>query len=122
MSPGPVDDVLALERELQTMSTRRDPARVDMLLAADFHEIGASGRTWDRGEIIASLAEETGSGPIQVHDLAGRVVADGVVLATWISVRGERRALRSSLWRLDEDGRWRLVHHQGTLLRDGDGV
>jgi hypothetical protein len=44
-----------------------------------------------------------------------RVVGDGFVMARWGSVRGGRRARRTSLWRRDSSG-WRLVHHVGTPL------
>ncbi|MGO6683984.1 DUF4440 domain-containing protein, partial [Rhizobium leguminosarum] len=28
----------------------------------------------------------------------------------------ERRTLRSSIWRLEEDGHWRILFHQGTVI------
>ncbi|MER7796976.1 DUF4440 domain-containing protein [Microbacterium sp. NPDC096154] len=119
--PAPdVDAVLALERELQTPQARRDPARLERLLAPDFTEIGASGQVWDRAAIGELLAHDDGDGdgdeePIEVLDLAGRNLTDGLVLVTWRSQRSGRSARRSSLWRHDPDG-WRLVHHQGTPL------
>jgi hypothetical protein len=109
-----VAEVLRLERELQTPACRRDRARVSALLADDFIEVGASGRVWDRAATLDLLGAE--SGPvIEVHDLTGQVIADGLVMARWDSARGGRRARRTSLWRRDPAG-WRLVHHQGTLL------
>lgn len=110
-----VAEVLALERELQTADCRRDPARVRALLADDFLEIGASGRTWNRVQTLELLRGENDAPPIEVHDLHGRVLGDGYVMAWWDSARGGRRARRSSLWRRGPDG-WRLVHHQGTPL------
>jgi hypothetical protein len=111
---GDVAEVLALERELQTPGCRRDRARVRALLADDFIEVGASGRVWDRASTLDLLGDESGA-VIEVHDLTGRIIADGLVMARWDSARGGRRARRTSLWRRDAAG-WRLVHHQGTLL------
>lgn len=119
--PGATDDietVLGLERELQLPSVRRDRERVLALLAPEFTEIGASGRVWGRAEVVELLSGETdGAEPIEVHDLEGRALASDIVLVTWISARGGRRAHRSSLWRRYAEG-WRLVHHQGTPVAD----
>jgi hypothetical protein len=111
-----VDAVLALERELQSPLCRSNPDRLRQLIADDFTEIGASGRVWDPQTIMAMLDTEAPDDPaITIHDLTGRHIADGVVLARWDSERAGRRARRTSLWRRDQAG-WRLVHHQGTPL------
>jgi hypothetical protein len=113
---GDVAHVLQLERELQTVECRRDRARVIALLAEDFEEVGASGRVWDLASTLELLdGESDDEAVIEVHNLTGRIVGDGFVIARWDSDRGGRRARRTSLWRRDPDG-WRLVHHQGTLL------
>ncbi|OCG75739.1 DUF4440 domain-containing protein [Microbacterium sediminis] len=112
--PDPVPQVLTRERELQDPAVRRDPERLGALLAPDATEIGASGRTWHRDELVDLVAEEADDAePIEVHDLEGRALTADVVLVTWTSVRGPHRARRSSLWRRDGD-RWRLAHHQAT--------
>jgi len=109
-----VAEVLQLERELQTAECRRDRARVSALLAEDFLEAGVSGRVWDRPSML-ELLESGDEAVIEIQDLTGRVIGDGMVMARWDSDRGGRRARRTSLWRRDPAG-WRLVHHQGTLL------
>jgi uncharacterized glyoxalase superfamily protein PhnB len=106
--------VLDLERELRTREVRRDAARVEALLSPDFREVGASGRVWDRAGIIEHLSQDDDE-PIEMRDAVAHAVGDGVVLVSWTSVRGARRASRTSLWRRGRDG-WRLVHHQGTPL------
>jgi ribonuclease HI len=110
-----IDVVMGLERELQTAPCRRDAARVRMLLADDFDEVGASGRVWDRAATLELLAADDGEAEIEVHDMTARVVGEGFLLVRWVSDRGGRRARRTSLWRRDPKG-WRLVHHQGTPL------
>ncbi|WP_218145258.1 nuclear transport factor 2 family protein [Nocardioides luteus] len=111
-----VAEVMALERELQTAAARTDPRRLTELLAPDFEEIGASGRLWDLASILEMLAgEDDGTPDIEVRELTGRMIADDMVLLRWQSVRGERRARRTSLWQRRPEG-WRLVHHQGTPI------
>jgi hypothetical protein len=48
-----------------------------------------------------------------------RILAEGVVLATYRATRHGERAvtsLRSSIWKL-EGGRWRMEFHQGTVAK-----
>ncbi len=55
------------------------------------------------------------------NDFSIKVLADDVVLATYVSHRHNpdedpKHALRSSIWKL-MDGRWKIVFHQGTPIR-----
>jgi ribonuclease HI len=100
--------VMALERRLLDPRTRRDSAQVASLLHPDFWEIGASGTTWDRDEVVAALADDPGTCP-RVSEMSARRVAHDVVLVSY-STPGSRR---SSLWVQDADG-WRVRFHQGT--------
>lgn len=110
------ETVAALERELQTAECRADAARVNALLAEDFEEIGASGRVWSRDEILAlCTSESTDDAPIEVIDLRADRLSEDLILVQWESRRGDRRALRTSLW-CRESTQWRLRHHQGTLI------
>ncbi|XVX21240.1 DUF4440 domain-containing protein [Actinomycetota bacterium] len=115
-----LDPVLALERELQGSECRADPGRVGELLDADFLEIGASGRIWDRAAVTEMLLEEgaDAAAPIEMHDLAARPLTPDLVQVLWVSQRAGQRAARSSLWRRTDDT-WRLVYHQGTPLTEG---
>ncbi len=118
---APVETIRRLEEELLRPEVRRSRAAVEALLAPDFTEIGASGRTWDRPGIIAAVADE-GPVDVRIEDFAVRLLAPGVALATYRSVRdgaagdGEPSsiALRVSIWRREGDGSWRMTFHQGT--------
>lgn len=113
-------EVMALERALQTAAVRSDPARLAELMAPDFEEIGASGRMWDLPSILEMLSTEDDETPeIEVHELTGHELSDGVVLLRWQSLRDGRRVHRTSLWQRREVG-WRLVHHQGTPAASQD--
>lgn len=109
-----VDEVLALERELQSAKFRRTPSRIESLLADDFTEIGASGTAWDKPAMMSMLADESDA-VIEMSELHGRALGDDVVLTRWISTRERTRARRSSVWFRGSSG-WQLTHHQGTPL------
>ncbi|MEP7022712.1 MAG: hypothetical protein ABJB47_02650 [Actinomycetota bacterium] len=60
-------EVLRLELDLQTPECR-DRARITALLAANFTEVGASGRVWDLASTLELLgAESAGDGWRLVH-------------------------------------------------------
>lgn len=118
-SPQPVDRVLELERELQTPACRADEARLRELLAADFLEIGASGRRWDLHSTLAMLRDESVEGDradIRLTGLTARTLAPGIIQVFWESERGGQRARRTSIW-CERAGRWQQVYHQGTPVR-----
>jgi hypothetical protein len=122
MAASAVDSNLAahlevLERALLDPRVRADRARVGEMLADDFLEVGASGAVFGRDGVLQALPQE--------HDIrfdagAMRVclVADGVARISYVATRtvGDdvRRSLRTSLWRCEADGDWRMVFHQGT--------
>lgn len=124
--PVLVAHLLDLESDLLRPEIRRSRDRLEALLAPDFLELGASGRTYDRASLVAALADEAsaahaGEEPasVRVEAFAVRLLARDVALATYRSVRtgtdGEVAtvSLRSSIWRRDA-GAWRMVFHQGT--------
>ena len=113
----------ALEAELHRLESalaRRDPALLDGdgaalagLIADDFVEFGASGRTWTAEEARASLATEPPR-DVPMEDFAVSRIAVGVALVTYRS-RDPRHAKRSSIW-VRRRGRWVMRFHQGTLV------
>jgi hypothetical protein len=112
------EQVVELELALLHPDLRRDRQWVEELLDEDFREIGASGCVWTRRETVEMLAAEQTDGAIAVVDMEALQLADGVVLLTYVSDRAGRRARRSAIWRR-VDGRWRVLHHQGTLAPEG---
>lgn len=115
----PVEAAVAGELRLLDPAVRSSADLMAELLHPEFREIGASGRLWNRSEIITSLVESSRASdePIGVSDMAGLLLAPGVVHLTYVSDNGARRARRSSVWRWTEAG-WRLYFHQGTLSSD----
>jgi hypothetical protein len=120
MENEPVFDIaIAFERELLDPSVRSDQHAVARLLAPDFTEIGRSGRFWSRDEIIDSIGGFASSwgAPAVASEMAGRMLADGLILLTYVTVSEEGRARRSSIWRQRGDS-WQVVFHQGTPIPD----
>lgn len=109
--------VIDLELRLLQLHVRLSAGELDRLLHPDFFEFGASGRKWDRSQMITSLTGGEVSGedvPVTASEITGTRLADDVVLVTYVSQRNQRRARRSSVWRRTAAG-WRLYFHQGTL-------
>ncbi|GHG89288.1 DUF4440 domain-containing protein [Streptomyces lanatus] len=107
----------AIEGELRLLKpeVRSSPELLAELLHPQFREFGASGRYWDRTSIIESLVagEDPGPRPVVVSRMDGVQLAPDVVHLTFDTDNNGRRAHRSSLWRLTNDG-WQMYFHQGT--------
>lgn len=115
MTAADVQEVIDKELSLLTNTVRSNASKVDGLLDASYREIGASGRLWSRASIIDALSETSDEDEqIDASDMAGEALSADLILLTYTTVRGQRRARRSSLWRRS-NGTWRLLFHQGTL-------
>ena len=111
-----------LEAELHRLESalaRRDAALLDgderalpELIADDFLEFGASGRTWTAAQVRDALATEPAR-DVPMENFAVARLAAGVALVTYRS-RDPRHAKRSSIW-VRRNGRWVMRFHQGTL-------
>ncbi|MDN6304103.1 MAG: nuclear transport factor 2 family protein, partial [Brachybacterium sp.] len=82
------------------------------LLHPSFTEVGASGRRFDREEILAHLAP---LGDVEAEEFIADEIAPGAVLLQYTTHEPRGTVHRSSLW-VQEKGRWLLRHHQGTSL------
>lgn len=108
---GAFDEVVQLEKALLDPAVRADRERVAELLHPEFVEVGASGRQWTRGRMLASIAPlET---PVRFELLDAEPLGEGTVLLRWRSSTGSRSVLRASVWQRTTSG-WRLRYHQGT--------
>lgn len=116
-SPDDCRKVVQLELALLTAGVRGSREQLEALLDPEFSEIGASGRSWTRPDMIEMLLDESARGdapgPEIAVGLAARPIAPDVVLVTYRTETAARTVLRTSLWRRT-GGPWRLVHHQGT--------
>ena len=108
-----------LEESLLRPETRRNLEALSKLLAADFHELGASGQVYDRASILSALPGEAAP---ESYVLSEFVATELDVYVAMVNYRLEaryagedapRRTVRSSMWRL-ADGGWQMFYHQGT--------
>ena len=83
------------------------------LLADGFREFGASGRTYDKPDVIALLLR-TNPRTMELRDLKTVELCEGVVLLTYEAIDASRSTNRSSIWRRTE-GTWQLLFHQETV-------
>jgi ribonuclease HI len=113
-----IAEAMAAEHETLSLECRTDAARLERLLAPDFHEFGASGREYFYEGTAARVAAGTGLGsePITAVNMRGWLLADGLVMLKYTSESHGRRAHRTSLWRRTTAGQWQMCHHQGTLV------
>ena len=113
-------ELLALEERLLDPAVRAVPGQVRALLAPEFIEFGASGRVFDRDAILAMLASEAPRVALLARGFKARLLAPGAALTTWRVRRDDGvETLRSSVWQ-QQDGRWLMVFHQGTLAARDD--
>jgi hypothetical protein len=111
------DDLRDTLRRLETALASADPAGIDgglpTLLADDFLEFGASGRTWEVGTMRETLAGAAPSDLVELLEFEISELAPDVVLATY-RLGQPRPSNRSTIW-VRRGGRWQVRFHQGTL-------
>lgn len=121
MAADAVQAAIAGERRLLEPAVRASEELLRELLHPEFVEFGTSGRKWDRTAIVAALRrgpERSDASALSVSRMAGVELAPGLVHLTYMSDDNGRRAHRSSLWCLTEQG-WRLYFHQATPTAEG---
>jgi hypothetical protein len=119
-APKPLaDHLLGLELALQSREVRGSEQKLRELLAPEFREFGRSGLAYTFDDIVTHLVAETGSNNTSISDFSATMLSDTIALATYRGTRinddgSKLFTNRSSIWRLDRDGKWRMVFHQGT--------
>lgn len=109
----------ALEVETYQACIRGEAIRLGELLHSSFREFGRSGRTYGRGDTLASFAGQPQAYQVLSQDFRAEELAVGLALLTYRSAQVDadgtiaRHSLRTSLWQLTEAG-WQLRFHQGT--------
>ena len=112
-----------LEERLFDPAVRGSRQALAELLSTDFREIGSSGLLFDLEDILTRLPTDPENiASRTLEDFDARLLSDGIALVTYRATRGSPdkptvRTLRSSIWRLETDGKWRMIFHQGTLTR-----
>ena len=98
-------------------TTRAD---FEKMMAADFWEVGASGRRYSRDYVLSELQKRY-AGPYvdkwETRDFHCRRLAEDVYLLTYTLLQGERKTRRATIWQNTLSG-WKIVFHQGTIVQD----
>lgn len=98
-------------------------ARADFekMMAADFWEVGASGRQYTRAYVLDELEKRHSVPQADVWETTGfhcRRLAPNVYLLTYTLLQGgERKTRRSTIWQRTPEG-WKIIYHQGTIVQD----
>ncbi|WP_063290458.1 MULTISPECIES: DUF4440 domain-containing protein [unclassified Pseudovibrio] len=106
------DLLLTLENQLLDPVVRRTRKKLEQLLHVDFAEIGASGRMYDRRQILDELPAEAHDYPTRtIEGFHIRELSEGLVQVFYdIAENGTRR---TSIW-MFAGHQWRMIYHQGT--------
>ena len=103
-----------LEERLLSPAVRRSPEALDSLIADDFLEFGSSGRICSKADVLNGLDP---IGEFSLSDIHVTELGTGYALITYqlalINDGNRTTSLRSSIWRLENQG-WRMLFHQGT--------
>ena len=96
-------------------------AEFDRMMAAEFHEVGASGKRYSR-EFVLDLLEARHALPhddvIEPSRFECVWLGGETYLITYDLLQDEvRRTRRSTIWRREPEG-WKIVYHQGTIVQD----
>ena len=114
-----IEQTVELEKSLLTPEVRASFEKIDLLLADDFSELGASGDKFGKDFVLAHLPEETEATRFEGRDFNVREISLGVALVTFFVIKtsreGTKHSLRSSIW-VWRDNRWQMTYHQGTLI------
>ncbi len=115
-----METIKHLELELLASETRKNPKRLDALLADDFFEFTRKGAIHTKKDIIEALPkcpEER----FDTSEFQETLLADGVILATYqvermtLSTGEHSRMLCSSIWQ-KRNNIWQMRFFQGTTI------
>src|SRR5262249_1479190 len=96
-------------------TTRED---FEKMTAAEFWEVGASGRRYARQSVLDILEkryQKPTNAVWEIQDFHCAQIAADNFLVTYTLIQGKRVTRRATIWRRGSDG-WKIVYHQGTLV------
>jgi hypothetical protein len=117
-------DVLDELKRLEPIFHRRElgttRADFESMTVADFWEVGASGRRYDRDYVLAELEKRYVQEYLdlwETRDFCCRRLAEDLYLLTYTLLQVERTTRRATIWQRTQSG-WKIVFHQGTIVQD----
>lgn len=124
---------MALEPPVLAELKRREPifhhpdefgrSKKDILnmMCNEFWEVGASGAVYTRKDVLKTLLERY-SDPNYIDiwktkDFELMELGPNTYLITYVLLQGKRITRRATIWR-NEDGHWKILYHQGTIVQE----
>ena len=99
-------------------TTRAD---FDAMMAPEFWETGASGKRYNREEVLDVLQNRHApphADKWETSEFRCQSLANDLYLLTYTLLQnGVRLTRRATIWRRTEAG-WKIVYHQGTMVED----
>lgn len=114
------DQLLPLEKSHLLEAVRSDRDRLSSLLHESFTEIGASGGTYTRDDVLNNLPTEPQANR-SLQEFQANLLSPDIAHTTYITTQTDpstnqsKRAKRSSIW-IRKDKTWQLIFHQGTPI------
>ncbi len=96
---------------------------IDAIMTNDFWEVGASGEIYKREEVLSTVVTRyqnpnySSNDLYEVSDFACKEIANNTYLVSYQLLQGLEKRLtkRSTIWQ-KENGSWKIVYHQGTMI------
>jgi len=114
-----LEKIHALEIALLEPQVRKDIKKLDRLIADNFYEIGASGKFYDKNNILARLPLE------QNYEIYGKVInfeiahiSENLIRANYTLEEKTKRTRRTSIWQRHHNN-YQMIFHQGTVIDRG---
>ena len=94
---------------------------IEQLMCEDFFEIGASGREYNRADVLSTLLERYQDAKYQdqweaFNFRVTKISHDTYLLNYHLLQDKTRLTQRSTIWKLFQDC-WKIFYHQGTIMR-----
>lgn len=111
--------IYALEISLLDPQVRKNIKELDRLIANNFYEIGASGKVYDKNNVLARLPLEQNDEILgEVIDFDIDNITEYLIRANYILEEKTRRTRRTSIWQRQNDN-YQMIFHQGTVIDGG---
>jgi len=116
-----LDELTALELRLLTPEVRANPELLGALLSDDFIEVGASGRRFNKAQIIKDVLQQDSGGKFTAKDFELKRLATDMAMLLYTGCCETQGVChysrRCSIWQRQQ-GQWQVLYHQGTLCPD----
>ena len=113
------EELKCLEPIFHTPATGPERHKYERVIAADFWEVGASGKRYDRELVLKTLADREAASiyePLSTEDFDCVVLGGNCFLVRYLLRQGERVTRRASIWKRTNVG-WQIIYHQGTIIQ-----